>query len=192
MSIYHINPQLTAMGDIQRQYGFKVVIEPPVGIGSASAFGETGIIFSQVREVTIPGRTNQPIDSFFVGMKQKFPGKEEFDGNFTVNIEESGNLDGLKAIYEWKQKIFNVTQGVSNTLVKKDIMGSANVFFLDYAERQKPQYIRVQHIWPIGMPDISLAYSSGGDSVKFPITFAYDFWTMENADNNYSTGGTYL
>ena len=191
MAIYHINQQLAAIGDIQRQYGFKVVIEPPALLGASTAFGSTGIIFSLVREVTIPGRTNTPIESNFVGMKQKFPGKEEFTGNFTVTIEETGNLDAIKALYDWKQKVFNVEQGISNTLIKKDLIGSASVFFLDYAEQQKPQYIRVHNIWPIDMPDIALSYSSGGESVKFPINFAYDYWTMENHDNKYTPGAKY-
>lgn len=189
MAIYHINNQLAAFGDIQTTYGFNVILYPPSGIENASAFSDTGIIFSMVREVNIPGRSNQPIESFFHGMKQKFPGKEEFSGSFSINVEETANLDGLKALYEWKQKCFNVNQGVSNTLLKSGLVGTAIVQFLGRDEQAKSTSIKVWNVWPKDMPDISMSYENSA-SVKYQVTFEYDYWTLEG-DTTVNTGVTY-
>lgn len=190
MATYHINKVLNSMKDIQRPWMFKVVITPPSAVPSAPAFADTGIIFVLTRGVQLPGRTNTPIDSYFGAMKQKFPGKEEFNGQFSLNLEESENLDGIRAMYEWKQLVFNVNSGVSTGLKKSDLIGSATVQFLDFQEAAHPAYVKIHNIWPQDMPDISLEYSAS-DSLKNSYNFAYDYWTLEGDSGQFSPGAKF-
>ena len=135
------------------------------------------------RSVSIPPRTINAIQSDWMGMKQFFPSKPDVGGTFVATFEETEDMKIQQIFYEWSQTIFNVnpksllTAGKSKRPLKRQLTKDIFLIMFGYDGTPLPKSIRFTNAWVQNVADVPLDYGAG-DSVKYSVTFQYDFWTL--------------
>lgn len=173
----HIS-NMQRFGDIQRTYLFQVKI---LGLPGADDMNMLA------REAIWAGRTNTQIESYFLGMKQFFMGKEEFAGDLTIQFEEHESQFVSKTLYKWKQQIFDVTRGASNAVntgaEKAEIAKDIKLTLLAYNNKPLPVSMLFKNAWVKNVDDVSLSMS-GGEAMMVGSTFQYDWWEAIDTATN--------
>ena len=164
-------------GDVIRTYLFQINIAKDDG-------GDLNLL---AREATWSGRTNTQIETYFLGMKQFFPGKEEFSGDLTLQFEEHEDQTISKILYKMKQEIFDVTKGASNApnagAEKLDLTNNIKVSLLAYNGEKLPLSMLFKNCWIKNVDDVSLSMS-GGEAMMVGATFQYDYWVYIDSVTN--------
>lgn len=180
MPNFTIEGRAKAIDDIQRTWKFELSIPNISEI--VEGVTDEGLTI-RTRTANIPGRTNEPIESVFMGTKQQFPGKETFTHTLEVQYEESEDQYIAKALYAWKEKIFTVdpendNAGGAQGLAKRNGLAT-DMFLKMYRYNNDPleKMVRLFNAWPAVVPEVALDYNDNA-SVKYQVTFEYDFWTL--------------
>ncbi|MFW6219520.1 MAG: hypothetical protein ACOCZ5_00185 [bacterium] len=171
--------------DVQRNFMWQLWIPQVFRMAPMSLTTVEDLII-RCRGVSIPSRQTREVSTDFLGMKQHFPGKPEFNGKVTVEFEETENLKISSCFYEWNERIFR-----SNPLKdrsprehsrKRNLSTKIYLSLLSYHGLPNllpyPRVLVFHNAWPQNISEVSLTYSSS-DSVKYNVTFQYDYWTLE-------------
>lgn len=185
MAQFAIESRLKNLPDAQRNFMFELII-PGIGAVTDGIMKKDEDLAVRVRSAVIPSRGNDPIESNFMGMKQFFPGRPSFGGNtFDVTIEETEDQIVHRAITAWQNQIFNIrlsdpTNGASLRPLKRQL--TRDVYLLEYKYNQELMTNKVHYYnaFVQNVGDVSLDYS-GGELVRYSVTFQYDFWDFENS-----------
>lgn len=183
MASFHIDSRLNKLPDPIRTYNFEMSF-PQIG-KVIPGYTEEDITI-RCRSASIPSRGNELIETFFMGMKQLFPGKPTFDNNLNIVFEEFEDLKVTDFLNKWQRKIFDTnvgdnTAGSSQSLGKRDLASSyATVAYLKlYSVKQEllPDQIKFVNIWPSSKPALDLNYQSN-DIIRYNVTFSFDYWEI--------------
>jgi len=185
MADFTIEGRMKQLPDIQRNWLWELVI-PGISKVSDSISSEGDGVNSLIircRTATIPSRGNQVIESFFMGMKQYFPGKPEFGHTLSISFEETENQIITKTLYEWQQKIFDIvpgspTAGVSQVPTKRTATRDIYLLMYKYNGKVLERKIRFYNAFPQNVSDVAMDYN-GNESVRYECTFQFDFWNLE-------------
>jgi hypothetical protein len=170
MSNFTISKRLGNLPDIQRDYMFELWIP------NIQQLNMDDMII-RVRSAAIPGRSNESIESVFMGMKQFFPGKPVMPYTFACNIEEFEDKKVAKALYSWQQLLFDIEDnGASKGTKKSDVVRDIDLRMYKY-NGNILSTIRFFNAWPEIVGDVTLDYTASA-SVKYPVTFRYDRWKL--------------
>ena len=166
--------------DIQKNYMFEVWI-PTDGLNGAS---QEGLII-RAKTAIIPGRDFEQIESFFMGTKQVFPGKTTYSNSLQISFDEFEDQMITKTIQEWQQKIFDYnpnsgTAGAQKVLKKRDFTKEIIVKLYRSNGASLSKQIKFYNAWPKTIDDSQLDMQSS-DKVQRSVTFAYDYWLLEDA-----------
>jgi hypothetical protein len=138
----------------------------------------------RARNVSMPSRGVESIESVFMGMKQFFPGKPTFSNTVEVGFEESENQNVAKILYNWHQAIFDITKGHSNKLGKRPA-NSPTSYVTDmilsvgsYNGVLSDKIILFKNVYPENVSDVGMDYGNS-ESVKFGVTFKFDLWFLQ-------------
>lgn len=180
MSNFTIDGRMKGLPDIQKNYMFEVWI-PSEGFNS---FTQEGLII-RAKTAVIPGRDFEQIETFFMGTKQLFPGKATFSNALQVTFDEFEDQTVTKALYEWQQKIFDYnpnsgTAGAQQVLAKKDYTKTIIVKMYRSNGASLGKQIKFYNCWPKTIDDAQLDMQSS-DKIQRSVTFAYDYWLIEDA-----------
>jgi hypothetical protein len=173
MANFTVAGRLKNLPDIQKIYMWELYIP------SVEELDQDDFVL-RVRNVVIPGRTITPIESFFMGTKQFFPGRNEYAGTFTFQIEEFEDQKGHAALHSWQQLIFDYdpnspTAGQQKVAVKSDLTRDVVLRVYKGDGTKMDKEIVFYSSWPQAIADSTLDYT-GSDSVKIDCTFQYDYW----------------
>ena len=170
MANFTAHGRLGNLGDIQRQYMWELYI-PDI-----AELNQDDMVL-RVRNVVIPGRTIAAIESSFMGTKQFFPGKTEYAGTFATQFEEFEDQKVFKAIDSWQQFIFDHgrTDNAGGSAGDKSIITRTITLRMYKHDQSLLGEIEFYNAWPQGIADSTLDYTAS-DSVKFDVTWQYDFW----------------
>lgn len=182
---FHINKSIRKCGDLARNYMWEVFI-PDIATVSNGAINAEDFVL-RCRNVVIPARGNEPIETFFLGMKQLFPGKPIFTNTMILMLEEFEDQKIMKAIYQWQENIFSVDP-------KSDHAGSAKfdhkskytadmllrLYKQTGEDNELDKMIRVVNCWPSNVDDVTLDYTAQ-ESIKHTLTLTFDWWTLEDS-----------
>lgn len=165
--------RLKNLPDIQKTYLFELYIP------SIAELEQDDFVL-KVRNVVIPGRTIQPIESFFLGTKQFFPGRTEYASVFPCQVEEFEDQKVFKALNSWQQSIFDydsnsVTAGQSKVTGKNDYTRDIVLKMYKNNGQKMEKDIVFYNSWPQNVADATLDYTAS-DSVKFEVSFQYDYF----------------
>jgi len=181
---FTIENRARAIQDIQRSWLFEVSFPRIADIVPIAS--EEGLLI-RARTCSIPGRTNEHIESVFMGTKQVFPGKENFSNTLEVTFEDSEDQYIFKALYAWKNKIFNPdpeAEFAGSSEAERKRAGMVTDGFLKMYKfgRQAPteKWVRFYNMYPSDIADVALTYD-GNESIKYSVTFKYDLWTLFDA-----------
>jgi len=178
-----VEGRMAAIDDIQRDFLFEVHI-PEIGSLTGGAIDQEGLII-RAKTCAIPARGNDTIDSFFNGTKQIFPGRPTFSNLLAVGVDESEDQIVMKALYEWRQIIFDTdpnspTAGYSKAANKRAL--STKIVLRQYKYNGDPldNDIVFYNAWPSGVDEVALNMEGNG-KIQYPVTFTWDFWKLEPA-----------
>jgi hypothetical protein len=138
----------------------------------------------RTRSAIIPGKSNEVIESFFMGTKQYFPGKSYPTGSFITSIEETDDQYVMKVIHEWSNKIFDWNPDAefagSSSFAKKrsGMVDDGYLKLYKYGRRElTDRIVRFHNMWPQAISDVTLDYTSN-DAVRYDVTWQYDYFTL--------------
>jgi len=180
---FHIN-DLKKLGDVQRTYTWKVFIPDISKVTNTKIDADNFIL--RARSVSLPSRGNDPIESYFYGMKQVFPGRPVFTNTMSITLEEFEDQKLLKALYEWQENIYSTD--LKSGHPGNASLGSKTQYAVDVLLRMYKQfeneeldkYVRVKNAWISNIDEVNLDYTAQ-DSVKYNLTLAYDWWQLEDS-----------
>jgi len=180
MPNFSIEGRLKGLKDIQRNWLYELVIPDASTLTKGEASDEDLII--RCRTAVIPGRGLDTAESNFAGMKQLFPMKPTFSNSFTVEMEETEDQKITKALYNWRQLMFDVdpgspTAGVSTYAVKRDACKDIFLLMYRYNGASMEKKIKFVNAWPSNVEDVTMGYAAN-EAVKYSVTFTYDFWLL--------------
>lgn len=181
MSNFTIEGRAKLMPDVIRNWTFEVYI-PNLSTIAPSLKTEEDLVI-RARSVTLPARGTEPMTSNFYGMVQHFPGKPTFGYTLPITFEETQDQIISKALYEWRQAIFNVdptspNAGASSLPLKRQLTRNINILQYAYNGTALEKKYVVYNCFPENVDDVNLSYDSN-ESVKYNATFRFDFWLQE-------------
>ncbi len=179
-SNFHIESRLKNSADIIRTYNWEILIP---GIGSVcDSLKDMEDLVVRARSVNLPQRGTETIESYFMGMKQKFPGRPTFSDSITVTFEEFEDQKISLGMAEWANRIFDTrsnspTGGTSQVKKKRDI--AKEIIIRQYAYDGSPLKFGVHlfNAFISNADEVALDYNAN-DSVKIPVTFAFDWFEI--------------
>jgi len=178
-----VEGRLGAISDIQRNFMFEVII-PNIGAMTDGAIDVEGLTI-RTKTCAIPSRGNEEIESYFQGMKQLFPGRPTFSNKLAVALDETEDQIVGKALYAWRQKIFDIdpsspTAGYSHAPNKRAL--STTIILRQYAYNgmSLENDFVFYNAWPSDVGDIELNMT-GNEKVSYAVTFTFDFWKKQKA-----------
>jgi hypothetical protein len=142
----------------------------------------------RAKSATFAGRSVEPIETFYQGNKQIFPGRTNFTNSINIQFEETEDQKVTKILFDWFQKINNMNAkniafgGTGSYLFKGQVAKKMYLKMYKYNGEAMKYRIKFNNVWPQSMPDISMSYDTS-DVIKFDVAFAYDFWILET--NNF-------
>jgi hypothetical protein len=180
---FHIDKRMSAQKDIIRVYNFELSILDAVRIDPS--LGDIDNLIIRIKSCVIPSRGNETIESYFMGMKQLFPGKPVFGHTLNCMIEDGSDQKILNFLNTWNNKIFdtvvaNPNAGASVLGTKRGANGYASDMILqmyNYDGTSLSKAIKFFNSWPSNVADVSLDYTAN-DSVKFSCDFTYDRYEL--------------
>ena len=180
---FTINGRTYKFPDVQRTFMWQLYV-PGIKRVAPSAWYDFEDLLLRCRSISIPQRSNEPITSNFMGTRQFFPGKADpGGGTLSVQFEDTEDMAIQRIMYEWQQNIFNInpdsatTAGKSKQFLKRRLTRDMWLRLYSYNGAQLPKMIRFHNAWVQNVGDSSLSYE-GNESVKYDVTFQYDYWTL--------------
>jgi len=138
----------------------------------------------QCRSINIPGRTIESTETYFLGQKQIFPGRQVFSNQVEATFEETEDQQMFRFFNLWMETIHNIdaysifgTAGVGTYLTKQEIAVPMHLRMFKYDGSLMSQKIHFINVFPSTITDVSLSYESN-ESVKYTVTFSYDLWRI--------------
>lgn len=167
---------LQRFGDIQRGYLWSVRI--------LDNDGKAEDLTYLAKECSWQGRTMEPIESMYMGMKVIFPGKIDSTHEMTITFEEYESQKVSKVLYRIHQKIFDVTRGHSNAVLtgqeKNELAHDIKISLRAYNGDELPVAMMLRGAFLKDLNEASLNYE-GSDKMPIPSNWSFDWW--EYVDN---------
>lgn len=167
----HIEGRQAGLRDPQRNFLWEIFIPD---------FNNSEPLEQRVKSISIPGRSVDPIETYFYGNKQVFTGRTSFPNSITITFEEGEDQKILQLLYEWFQTIYNTdfdsaAGGISNSVTRKDYAKQIILTMYKYNGEQAGKRIMLINSFPQSLPDVTLDYS-GNELIRYDVTFSYDLW----------------
>jgi len=177
MPQFTIEGRAKGLSDVQRNFLWELTI---LNFDFGESIPED--LTLRAKSVSIPGRSIEPIETWFYGHKQKHAGRAAFPNQINVQFEETEDQKILKTFYAWFQQIHNVNPlnafgTLSTTFMKRQYVKRILLSMQKYNGEETKNSIEFVNAFPETMADVSLDMT-GNEAVKFDITFSYDYWLL--------------
>jgi len=181
MPNFTIEGRLKGLPDPQRDFLWEVTILN-FDLGDSSPEDLT----LRAKNISIPGRSNEPIETYFYGHKQKFSGRSAFSNQISIQFEETEDQKILRTFYHWFQKINNTDPlqpfaTLSTTLTKRQYAKRMFLTMYKYNGEEVRNKIEFVNVFPESIADVALDMTSNA-AVKYDVQFSYDYWTLQGPD----------
>lgn len=190
--------RLKNFGDIQRNFMFEVTFMNAASKNFITGWDAEDLTL-RARSCVLPQRGADTIESNFGGMKQFFPGKPTFSNSTQIQFEETESNGVGIFLYNWHQRIFDITKGHSNVARKRmdtdatagsgGIVDIIRVTPIRYNGDLYESSVYFYNAWLQQVDDVSLDYT-GSEAVKYNATFQFDFWLMGKTGETPAIGQT--
>jgi hypothetical protein len=181
MPNFHIEGRMKGASDILRNYNFELLIPDISNIVTTITNDEPLII--RAKTAAIPDRSNTPIESYFAGMVQYFPGRVTFGSTLNVEFEEGEDLTITKTLYEWQNRIFNINENDEDTghaLAESKRNGqTTNIYvkMFKYNGQAVDNMIKCVNAWPTSISESPLDMR-GSEAIFRSVVFQFDYWDL--------------
>lgn len=178
---FHIENRTRNLPDPIRSYNWELII-PDIGSVTDSVKDIEDLIV-RCRVAAMPSRGIESIESYFMGMKQKFPGRPTFSNTLSVSFQDTENMIISKALYEWANRIFDIrgdssTGGGARVDKKRDIAKTIYLKLYGYkADKVLDVGFKFVNAYIENQEEVSLDYNSN-ELITIPVTFSFDYWEL--------------
>jgi hypothetical protein len=133
----------------------------------------------RVKNISLPSRSIEPIDTWFYGFKQSIPGRTTFSNQINLSLEENEDQDILKSIYDWLEKIQGVDPlDLFATLSSvKRYTKNMIIKLLKFNGQSTKYFIELKNVYPLSINELNLDFNSN-DAIRFDVSFNYDYWRL--------------
>lgn len=150
-----------------RTYLWEVMFSNPIG------GGDRDVLMLRCQTANIPGRS---VGEILVPFKQsagiKFPGKLTVSHTWACTFIEGTDKKVFDALYAWDQAVIHdkLNIGGPDTAIKSDI-------YLRLLDTKGSVCLKIKLVgcYPQARDDVPVAYEDE-DTIKYPVTFSYDYW----------------
>jgi hypothetical protein len=183
MPNFTLENRLGAIPDIQRNFLWEFLI-PNINVMTNNIIDTESLII-HTKTALIPGRSVEDIESFFMGMKQIFPGRVTFPNKMAIGIDEDESQIIHKGLYAWMQKQFDVdpdsaTAGYSQVPTKRLMCTDVILRCYKYNGEKMENDSVLTNCRPSAIEDVNLDMA-GNEKVNYSVTFTYDYWLLKKA-----------
>ncbi|MFW6219521.1 MAG: hypothetical protein ACOCZ5_00180 [bacterium] len=199
---FTIEGRMKSMTDVQRNWMWQLVFVPNGSIINDVLDRLRKDVFDELitddaltlrcRSVSIPQRSTETITSDWMGTTQYTQGRPRFGNTLSVEFEETEDQVITEFLYDWQQMIFDIEPGlVGGSSQMINLVGSrrrslSSTLYLEmfkYDGTKMKKRIKFINAWPQSVGDVLLSYGSN-ESVKYDVTFQFDFWKLVSIENN--------
>ena len=172
MPNFHIEGRINR-SEILRSFMWEVDL-----IGGSNQVGIEDINL-RVKNISLPSRSIEPIDTWFYGFKQSIPGRTTFSNQINLSLEENEDQDILKSIYDWLEKIQGVDPlDLFATLSSvKRYTKNMIIKLLKFNGQSTKYFIELKNVYPLSINELNLDFNSN-DAIRFDVSFNYDYWRL--------------
>jgi hypothetical protein len=171
--------------DIQRNWLWELVFPRLPSLAEGVLGGDIGEELTlQCRSISIPGRTIENVETYFLGQKQIFPGRQTFSNQVEAVFEGTEDQRIFRFFNIWMETIHNIdaystfgTAGVGSYLTKRDIAVPMHLRMYKYNGSLLSRKVHFLNVFPSAMADVAMSYE-GNEAVKYSVTFSYDLWRL--------------
>ena len=181
MANFTLEKRFANLPDPIRTYNWEIHIPTlPVGI---TAIKTDDDLILRARSVNLPGRTQTPIESYFRGFKQKFPGRVDFTGVCSIQFEELEDQMVYRTMYQWQNLALDVSPtnpngGNAQVSKKREMAKDLIIKMFNFDGSPTTVQVRLINAYPESIDEQNLDMT-GNDSLKINVNFSYDFWLLE-------------
>lgn len=185
-----IMPNFTIEGrrrqaDIQRNWLWELVFPRLPSFAESVVGGNIGEELTlQCRSISIPGRTIENVETYFLGQKQIFPGRQTFSNQIEAVFEGTEDQRIFRFFNTWMESIHNIdafslfgTAGVGSYLTKRDIAVPMHLRMYKYNGSLLSRKVHFLNVFPSAIADVAMSYESN-EAVKYSVTFSFDIWRL--------------
>lgn len=144
------------------------------------------------RSASIPNKNFETIETSFMGHKKILPSKPTFSNTLDVEYEEVERQSMKKFFDDWQFAIYNSDFYSGGDNRKPDTGNAGNatynrssyttdlqLAFYGYNGIGLDKNIIFYNAWPKEVKEAGVTYNGGAESIKYSVTFAYDFWELQ-------------
>lgn len=185
---FTVEGRLSTIDDLQRNFLFEIDI-PNIKalLGTIPNITSDDYVESltiRTKTASIPARGNEEIESFFMGMKQFFPGRPTFANKLSLQLDETEDQFIFQVLTTWRNLIFDTrpdsaTAGYSQKPNKRALSTSIILKQYRYDGVKLKNDIEFVNAWPSEVGDVELSMN-GNEKVTFNTTFTFDFWRLKS------------
>lgn len=136
------------------------------------------------RSASIPNKSFETIETSFMGHKKIFPSKPTFSNTLDVEYEEV-ERQSIKVFFDdWQWAIYDSdftsssTMG-NSTFGRNKYSTNIQLSFYAYNGIGLDKSIVFYNAWPKEIKEVGVSYGGAADSIKYNISFAYDYWELQ-------------
>jgi len=186
---FTVEGRLSTIADLQRNFMFdvsimniKTMLDSEALASLISADLQEDLVV-RTKTCVIPARGNEDIESFFMGMKQIFPGRPTFSNKLGLQIDETEDQLVMKVLTAWRNRIFDTrfdsaTAGYSQSQTKRGLSTQIILRKYKYNGTKLDNDIIFYNAWPSEVGDVDLSMAAN-EKVTFNATFTFDFWKLK-------------
>ena len=145
------------------------------------------------RSANIPNKSISTIETSFMGHKKIYPSKAEFSNTVSIEYEENERMTMKRFFDDWQWIIYNPdfnsggddrnkTAPFGNAgnqmFDRTDHTADLQLCFYGYNGIGLERNVTFYNCWPKEISEVAVSYAGGSDSIKYNVTFAYDFWEL--------------
>lgn len=160
--------------DILQEHLFQVyILDAPKVMGAP-----TDEIMLRCRNVSIPERTIEDIESFFMGQSQRFAGRTVFGKNMTITVEEFEDQLGIESFVKWMDGVERRRDGTASLQGKANYTSDIEIVMFKHGKIKSKYRILVKNCFVSQIPTQDKGHENNA-SVKHQIQFVTDAWELK-------------
>lgn len=173
MANFHLEGRYKNQSDPLRSFMWEVDL-----IGGSSLVGIDDINL-RVKNLSLPSRTIEPIETWFYGFKQSIPGRTSFSNQINLSLEETEEQEVLKSIYDWMEKIQSVDplELFATLSSVKRYTKNMIIKLLKFSGKPTKYFIELKNVYPLSINELNLDFNSN-DTIKYEVNFNFDYWRL--------------
>ncbi len=139
---------------------------------------EGGVPNIRAQSTSLPSLRITQIELWNWGLKAKYAGQVQFDNAIDFTIADDEDLNIHTWMLEWMKLSINLETGLVQP--KPDYVKDFPIHLMNVQNESILRTFLMAQAWPASVGPVALEKSRNADSMKFTVTFVYDYYTIKS------------